>query len=258
MEVSDHCPIMLLVDATYFGHKSFKLFDDWMENDGFSKVFESSWSDEVNGGTTNIILKKKLKKLKEDIKHLCRVQSIEIDRIKNDIQSRLLEWDAKAESSLLSRLKINLAQSRLFGIGIPPEDVANVLEDASSGVLKKMRRKWYGSVGKKFFLKRKKKDGGLGVASIKAKNTGLLGKWKWMINRVIQKWMFVSNEVLSPYMWNSWVARKVNICSCRLALKGLPTRVNLVLLGVSRLRSAFTHGKASLQKYSSSPRVVAQ
>ncbi|PWA66530.1 hypothetical protein CTI12_AA325340 [Artemisia annua] len=55
-------------------------------------------SGEVNGRTADIILKKKLKKLKEDIKSWCRVQSIESDRIKNDIQSRLLEWDTKAEA----------------------------------------------------------------------------------------------------------------------------------------------------------------
>ncbi|GJX74403.1 transposon TX1 uncharacterized [Tanacetum coccineum] len=47
-----------------------------MLNDDFSSVVESSWNGEVNGG--------------------------ESDCIKNDIQLRLLEWDAKAEASLLS------------------------------------------------------------------------------------------------------------------------------------------------------------
>ena len=56
-----------------------------MENDGFSKVVESSWSGDFNGGTIDIILKKKLKKIKEDTKNWCRVQSIQSDRIKNDI-----------------------------------------------------------------------------------------------------------------------------------------------------------------------------
>nr|GFA07128.1 hypothetical protein [Tanacetum cinerariifolium] len=98
----DHCPIMLSVDAIDFGPKSFKLFDHWMMNDEFSNVVESSWSTEVNGGSSDRILKNKVKNLKEDIKNRCRAQSIERDRIKNDIQSRLLEWDAKAESGLLS------------------------------------------------------------------------------------------------------------------------------------------------------------
>ncbi|GKA81884.1 RNA-directed DNA polymerase, eukaryota, reverse transcriptase zinc-binding domain protein [Tanacetum coccineum] len=68
-------------------------------------------------------------------------------------------------------------------------------------------------------------------------------KWIWTLNdsstflvsslcQVIQKQMFVNNDVLPPFMWNSWVPRKVNVCTWRLALDRLPTRNNLVRRGV--------------------------
>ncbi|PWA86322.1 RNA-directed DNA polymerase, eukaryota, Reverse transcriptase zinc-binding domain protein [Artemisia annua] len=69
-------------------------------------------------------------------------------------------------------------------------------------------------------------------------------KWIWTLNdsgmfsvsslsQAIQKQMFVNNDALSPFIWNSWIPRKVNVCSWRLALNRLPTRVNLVRHGVS-------------------------
>ncbi|GJW79771.1 RNA-directed DNA polymerase, eukaryota, reverse transcriptase zinc-binding domain protein [Tanacetum coccineum] len=51
------------------------------------------------------------------------------------------------------------------------------IEDDSFGASKIMRRKWFGSVGYKIMSSTK--NGGLGVESIKAKNIGLMGKWKW-------------------------------------------------------------------------------
>ncbi|PWA75344.1 RNA-directed DNA polymerase, eukaryota, Reverse transcriptase zinc-binding domain protein [Artemisia annua] len=68
-------------------------------------------------------------------------------------------------------------------------------------------------------------------------------KWIWTLNesgmfsvsslsRAIQKQIFVNNDTLSPSIWNSWVPRKVNVFSWRLALNRLPTRDNLVRHGV--------------------------
>ncbi|GJW67775.1 RNA-directed DNA polymerase, eukaryota, reverse transcriptase zinc-binding domain protein [Tanacetum coccineum] len=113
-----------------------------------------------------------------------------------------------------------------------------------------------------------KKDGGLGVGSIKAKNMGLMGKWKWRffnetdalwrkviiqihgsngafhsrgeftlksLSHAMQKKLLLSSDVSDMarlFSWNSWVPRKVSICAWRVFLDRLPTRANLVHRGI--------------------------
>lgn len=40
---SDHCPIMISSSLRNFGPKCFKLFNHWMNEEGFSNVVEASW-----------------------------------------------------------------------------------------------------------------------------------------------------------------------------------------------------------------------
>ncbi|GKD98416.1 RNA-directed DNA polymerase, eukaryota, reverse transcriptase zinc-binding domain protein [Tanacetum coccineum] len=70
---------MLLEDPMDFGPKCFKLINHWMEEDGFNKVIEASWASGDYSSSKNISKKK-------------------------DIQSRLDEWDAKAEARILTSL----------------------------------------------------------------------------------------------------------------------------------------------------------
>nr|GEZ15833.1 RNA-directed DNA polymerase, eukaryota, reverse transcriptase zinc-binding domain protein [Tanacetum cinerariifolium] len=81
----------------------------------------------------------------------------------------------------VSGFKINLSKSRLFGFGIPIDDVASVAREINCThdflpftylgyPLEKIR--WQKIIADK-------KDEGFGVGSIKAKKLSLLGKWRW-------------------------------------------------------------------------------
>nr|GEZ92180.1 RNA-directed DNA polymerase, eukaryota, reverse transcriptase zinc-binding domain protein [Tanacetum cinerariifolium] len=67
-------------------------------------------------------------------------------------------------------------------------------------------------------------------------------KWTWTLEdsgkfsvrslcKAIHSNLFVS-EANSPSFWNSWVPRKVNICTGRVSLNRLPTKMNLLQRGV--------------------------
>ncbi|PWA81982.1 reverse transcriptase zinc-binding domain-containing protein [Artemisia annua] len=67
-------------------------------------------------------------------------------------------------------------------------------------------------------------------------------KWGWFLEKsekfsvmflcsVIQKLMFANVVTPSGFIWNSWVPRKVNICTWRVALDRLPTRESLCIEG---------------------------
>ncbi|GJU71070.1 RNA-directed DNA polymerase, eukaryota, reverse transcriptase zinc-binding domain protein [Tanacetum coccineum] len=64
------------------------------------------------------------------------------------------------------------------------------------------------------------KNGGLGVGSLLAKNLSLLGKWKWSM-------------IGEHHVWNSWIPKKVNICTWRASLNRHLTRSNLAIRGVA-------------------------
>ncbi|GJV63669.1 putative RNA-directed DNA polymerase [Tanacetum coccineum] len=162
-------------------------------------------------------------------------------------------------------------KANMLSIGGRLTLVKLLLEEDSFRALKIMRRKWFGSVGYKIMSSTK--NGGLGVECIKAKNMGLMGKWKWRflnesgalwrrvivelhgvnggfdqtthqghnsggflvkyLSRVVQDLLFSNKDPDPSFTWNSWVPRKVNVCVWRLALNRLPTRSNLIYRGVS-------------------------
>ncbi|GJT61429.1 RNA-directed DNA polymerase, eukaryota, reverse transcriptase zinc-binding domain protein [Tanacetum coccineum] len=65
---SGHYPIMISISSRNFGPKCFKIFNHWMNEDGFSNVVEASWGNMVYNGPVDIVLKNKLKNLRKDIK----------------------------------------------------------------------------------------------------------------------------------------------------------------------------------------------
>ncbi|GKE24189.1 RNA-directed DNA polymerase, eukaryota [Tanacetum coccineum] len=77
-------------------------FTRYNKQDGFNNIVESSWRAGIYNGSADIVLKNKLKRLKQDIKEWWKVRSSEINSTKIEIQSRLADWDAKAEAGLLT------------------------------------------------------------------------------------------------------------------------------------------------------------
>ncbi|PWA60657.1 RNA-directed DNA polymerase, eukaryota, Reverse transcriptase zinc-binding domain protein [Artemisia annua] len=52
------------------------------------------------------------------------------------------------------------------------------------------------------------------------------------LSTCVQDKLFSNNDPNPPFIWNSWVPRKVNVCVWHMALNRLPTRSNLIRHGV--------------------------
>lgn len=64
--ISDHCPLVFVAktNETDFGPKCFKVFDQWLEEEEFGKIVKDTWNSDEFRGTTDIVLKNKIKALK--------------------------------------------------------------------------------------------------------------------------------------------------------------------------------------------------
>ncbi|GJV65517.1 RNA-directed DNA polymerase, eukaryota, reverse transcriptase zinc-binding domain protein [Tanacetum coccineum] len=95
-EVSDHCPIMLSVNATDFGPKSFKLFDHWMENSEFNNVVQSSWSEWDAKTEAGLLSKHDCLKREEDLMDMYRLEQKERDSLK---QKSRVKWSVEGDEN---------------------------------------------------------------------------------------------------------------------------------------------------------------
>ncbi|GJU10288.1 putative RNA-directed DNA polymerase, eukaryota, reverse transcriptase zinc-binding domain protein [Tanacetum coccineum] len=114
-EVSDHCPILMSVDEVNFRAKCFKIFNHWMDIEGFDNVIESSWN---NGSRDHVDL---------------------VKRKKNDIQKWLVEWDTKAEEGCLTSTDCLKSEEYLMDL--------NFLEQKEKDSLKQKKQNKMGSRG---------------------------------------------------------------------------------------------------------------
>ncbi|GKE06329.1 cysteine-rich receptor-like protein kinase, partial [Tanacetum coccineum] len=103
---SDHCPIMIKVGSPNFGPKPFKVFDKWLCDGDFKDLISSSWASFPSLLPADICLKNKLKNLRIDIKRWTSSCLKEQNRVRDDLNNNLLEWDKKAEEGMLSEYDI--------------------------------------------------------------------------------------------------------------------------------------------------------
>lgn len=114
--ISDHCPILLKIDQLNFGPKAFKIFNHWFGNIEFDQLVASSWSAGCFAGSPDIILKNKLKKLKNDIKVWTRGKHSVYYKHREKIISDLLKWDERAEAGQLETNDINKREGWLIDL----------------------------------------------------------------------------------------------------------------------------------------------
>nr|GEW15278.1 RNA-directed DNA polymerase, eukaryota [Tanacetum cinerariifolium] len=95
--ISDHNPITLSIESSDSGPKPFRVFDSWMGVDGFDKVIVDSWNSGLYNGSPDIILKNKIKRLRNDIKAWSHNHIAEANQALGEALGRLRDWDLKAE-----------------------------------------------------------------------------------------------------------------------------------------------------------------
>nr|GEW29146.1 RNA-directed DNA polymerase, eukaryota, reverse transcriptase zinc-binding domain protein [Tanacetum cinerariifolium] len=144
-----------------------------------------------------------------------------------------------ADDALFFGLAINLTKSILNGIGVHELEVASVAvainckpESLPFMYLEKKGISWV----KWESTFARQHHGGLGIGSIKAKNSSLLGKWWWgFLNEEDALWCRVVKAIHGPkcdfsiqvgeapfalgrnHSWNNWIPRKVNVAVWRAA-----------------------------------------
>ncbi|CAJ2649304.1 unnamed protein product, partial [Trifolium pratense] len=67
-DISDHCPIILRYSNFDWGPKPFRFNNHWLKNKGFREVLKEGWSSTLVVGWKGVVVKEKLKALKEVLK----------------------------------------------------------------------------------------------------------------------------------------------------------------------------------------------
>ncbi|XP_045791549.1 uncharacterized protein LOC123886261 [Trifolium pratense] len=67
-DISDHCPIWLIVSPKDWGPKPFRVINGWLDHPDFISFVESSWKSFVVHGKKAYVLKEKFKLLKESLR----------------------------------------------------------------------------------------------------------------------------------------------------------------------------------------------
>nr|GEW02027.1 RNA-directed DNA polymerase, eukaryota, reverse transcriptase zinc-binding domain protein [Tanacetum cinerariifolium] len=197
-EISDHCPIMLSVDSVNFGPKCFKFFNNWIEDDDLNNIVKTSWETGLDEQDVDLLEApfsmdevKQAFCLADDGANISLLQYVddalffELLTVHGSLPFSYLGLPVgkdmnmiEAWSDIVNRFtkKLSSWKANLLSIGGWLTLVKSVLEDVSSS-MKGNKNKMAWICWQKIISC--KKDGGLGVGSIKAKNTGLMGKWKW-------------------------------------------------------------------------------
>ncbi|GJR37814.1 hypothetical protein Tco_1213498 [Tanacetum coccineum] len=180
--VSDHCPVLMSVVDVNFGPKCFKIFNYWMDIEGFDNVIETMvvWK-EARRSTLFIYVSDSCGSLTVMTIEACNKDDtlFFVECSKSNVRHLIHILDSFHD---VSGLKINLDKSRVFRIVafyLPWVARWNEKNDAWNDVVNKFTRRlssWKANMlsidGKLTLVK------SVLVESIKAKNIGLMGKWK--------------------------------------------------------------------------------
>ncbi|GJZ97887.1 cysteine-rich receptor-like protein kinase [Tanacetum coccineum] len=93
------------VGSPNFGPKPFRIFDKWIGDPDFSNLISNSWVLPSAVLTPDLVLKNKLKNLRQVIKTWTYTKVSAPNKIRDDIISHLSDWDVKAEDGLINDLK---------------------------------------------------------------------------------------------------------------------------------------------------------
>ncbi|XP_071695061.1 uncharacterized protein [Rutidosis leptorrhynchoides] len=131
----DHCPIILKSEVLDYGPIPFKLFNSWLDDDGFDEVVANSWNDISIVWSSNfqIRFKDKLKHVKEALKTWHKDLKIKCEAAKKNLLERLEVIDTHLISN---RQPNNLITERVTIL----KDLSIIEEKEACCIAKKNRR----------------------------------------------------------------------------------------------------------------------
>nr|GFA26916.1 RNA-directed DNA polymerase, eukaryota [Tanacetum cinerariifolium] len=96
--LSDHRPILLKETHVDYGPTLFRLYHSWFLKDDFYSVIEDSWNnDGISASNSMILLKNKLKFLKQRLKEWSSIKRRNKDHDRKGIQDSLIEIDLRLD-----------------------------------------------------------------------------------------------------------------------------------------------------------------
>ena len=105
-DFSDHCPTILQTKMLDWGPKPFRVADWWIHQKGYQRVVREAWSSAQQGGWGGVVLKNKLKYLKEVIRQWSKDYGFINDKGIHKIQKKLNEVEDLASNRSLSEDEI--------------------------------------------------------------------------------------------------------------------------------------------------------
>ena len=144
--ISDHYPLVLKCGDLDWGHKPFRFNNYWLENRNFKKVVEGVWRGQGGDGWMGVILKNKLKGLKEEL----RVWSKEVYGNLNLKAEKLIEeiadLDVKGEFGALSSDEVFVRKKKF-------EEMWSLLRCKDASLFQRSKSRWLkeGDANSKYF-----------------------------------------------------------------------------------------------------------
>ncbi|XP_071740800.1 uncharacterized protein [Rutidosis leptorrhynchoides] len=94
---SDHCPLILRDKHIDFGSKPFKVFDEWLNQDGIDRIIIEAWGKCVCSTRKDCIFRDKLKNVKCDLRTWSKGEFGNIDGEIKGLKDEVDKWEVRAE-----------------------------------------------------------------------------------------------------------------------------------------------------------------
>ncbi|XP_023737696.1 uncharacterized protein LOC111885684 [Lactuca sativa] len=134
-DLSDHCPVILQTSLPDYGKPPFRLFNSWLDREGFEKIVKNAWVEFRGFGTPDMYLKSKLKFLKDEIRKWRATDYLKELQELQETKRRVHELELAAEERTLSDTKIT---ERRAGF----KKIAELEKYAVSDIKQRAKVKW--------------------------------------------------------------------------------------------------------------------
>ncbi|XP_071687594.1 uncharacterized protein [Rutidosis leptorrhynchoides] len=95
--LSDHCPVLLRANNVYFRPKPFKIFDTWLDHKDVDNIICNAWNITMDGNKPDIIFRKRLKNVKEELRAWSKKQFEKIDQDIETLKDAVKNWERLME-----------------------------------------------------------------------------------------------------------------------------------------------------------------